>query len=177
MSIIDDKNQTALEGLIRKADVINPQHPGYIEQAPSFWDNLLYGNQDVQGGLGALEAISPTGPTGGLKKMIEGVRAQNYLKSYAQLLRMERGSIKELVAKYKNAIFSGNSKDASTYGRLIDEVEPTYHALVKTVSKGAEEAIKKNPSSVRQGGSISKSDQKGFEDIILKLDNLVKKNY
>ena len=32
MAMIDDPNQTTLEGLIRKADVVNPQHPGYIEE-------------------------------------------------------------------------------------------------------------------------------------------------
>ena len=30
--IIDDPNVTTLEGLIRKTGVVNPQHPGYIEE-------------------------------------------------------------------------------------------------------------------------------------------------
>ena len=32
MAMIDDPNQTTLEGLIRKADVVNPRHPGYMEE-------------------------------------------------------------------------------------------------------------------------------------------------
>ena len=52
MAIINDPNQTTLEGLIRKVDTVDPQHPGYISNP----DTISQGGTNIFG--------QPTAPFG-----------------------------------------------------------------------------------------------------------------
>ena len=90
MAMIDDPNQTTLEGLIRKADVVNPRHPGYMEEnkpTSGFFPTgefmgmpVSKGIQDLIGqiallGIGGIGSIAKKGASKAINKIAKSAQS------------------------------------------------------------------------------------------------------